>query len=368
MKLKKHKKVNLQGEVKLRNLLNMLLMFLFVLLLTACGNETSTEEGTNESNNQETQDTQNSSEGISEPVTLTWATGSDGGGWYSSAGGIASLINEKNPNINIKVIPGGTLQNIPFITEGDADIAWEQAPFLETAMEGVDPFDEVHDDLLAIGTGFSPVYFHFAVGADTGIESIDEIFENEMPIKLSVTPVNNSDEMMLRKFLEYYDVTYEDIKSWGGSIYHGSYTEQASLFQDNNVDAVFIELGLPGAAITEASNGREMKLLPIPDEVVEHLAEYSVSRETIPAGTYPKAVNGDEDIDSAILDTILVASKDVPEDVIYEITKIINENTDRFGSIHASLEGYETEKAIDNLKMDLHPGAVKYYKEIGIME
>ncbi|MGM8366501.1 TAXI family TRAP transporter solute-binding subunit [Virgibacillus sp. W0181] len=351
-----------------------IIVLFIVLFLAACGGDDTSSEEINANTDQdngteeESGDEEESENVVTEPVTLTWATGSDGGGWYSSAGGIASIINEKNPNINIKVIPGGTLQNIPFVTNGEADIAWEQAPFLETAMQGVEPFEEVHDNLVAIGTGFSPVYFHFAVGADSGIDSIDQIFEEQMPVKISVTPVNNSDEMLLRKFLEFYDVTYDDIKSWGGDIYHGSYTEQSSQFQDNNVDAMFIELGLPGAAITEAANSRDMKLLPIPKDVIEHLAEYSVIEGTIPAGTYPKAVNGDEDIESAILETMLVASKDVPEDVIYEITKIINENTDRFESIHASLAEYETENAIETITMDLHPGAEKYYKEIGLMD
>src|SRR5690625_5173128 len=131
----------------MNNFLKGLLVTMVLMILTACGGE---ETGSSdEVETEESTQTEASGNGIDEPVTLTWATGSDGGGWYSAAGGIAALINEKNPNINIKVIPGGTLQNIPFLTNGEADIAWEQAPFLETAAEGIEPFDEVHDEIVA---------------------------------------------------------------------------------------------------------------------------------------------------------------------------------------------------------------------------
>ena len=338
-------------------------IIMLVFILGACGASPSTKEketGSSESGK--------SSDTSGKPVNMTWAAGSLGGGWYSMAGGIASIIKEKNPNINIKVIPGGSLQNIPFLDQGQAQIAWEQPAFVIAGVNGEEPFKSKSPDLVAVGNGFGVNYFHFAVGEDTGINSIEEIFKKKMPIKIAVTPVNNSDEWVFRKFLEYYGVTYKDIKSWGGDVFFGSYTEQSEQFKNKNVDAVFAQLSLPGSSITESSTSRKMKVLPMSDDVIEHLSKYAISKGTIPAGTYSNLVNGNEDIQTAVMGNILVASKKVPEDVIYEITKIINESKDRLPSIHASLKEYSPEKAINDLGTTLHPGAEKYYKEAGIIK
>lgn len=356
---------------KSRVILMFMLMFTMVVV-TACGadSEQNTEgdQTSHESNGEQSNDGSEANGSFNEPVSLTWASGSLGGGWYSMAGGISTLIHEHQSNISISVIPGGSLQNIPFIHQNEAQIAWLQPAFVLAGVQGEDPFEEAYPDVLAIGNGFGLNYFHFAVGADTEFNSIDEIFENKMPIRIAVTPVNNSDEWVFRKFLEYYGVTYDDIRSWGGDIFHASYNEQASMFKDGNVDAIFSQLAIPGAAITEASIGREMKILPMSDGLMEHLEQYTLKKGVLPARTYPEVVNGNEDIPTATMGNILVVNRDVPEEIVYEITKIINENIDRLPGIHASLEDYNIEEATLNLGTELHPGAERYYREAGILQ
>ncbi|WP_221566681.1 TAXI family TRAP transporter solute-binding subunit [Alkalihalobacillus sp. TS-13] len=349
-------------------------VFLIVALIvlsacTAPQNNTTSGDENNKGNGAEDANGKTSqSQTVNQPTNLTWAAGSLGGGWYSMAGGIGSMIKQNNSNLNIKVIPGGSLQNIPFLENGQAQIAWEQPAFVMAAVNGEDPFKKKYPDIVALGNGFGVNYFHFAVGEDTNIDSIDEIFENKMPIKIAVTPVNNSDEWVFKKFLSYYGVSYEDIESWGGKIFHGSYTEQAEQFKNGNVDAMFTQLAIPGSAITDASNGRNMKILTMSNELIDHLSEFAIGKGEIPAGTYPEAVNGDEAIQTAVMGNILVTNKNASEDVIYEITKIVNENKEKLPNIHASLEAYSTEQAIKDLGTTLHPGAEKYYKEIGVIK
>ncbi|TCP21295.1 hypothetical protein EV207_14420 [Scopulibacillus darangshiensis] len=341
-----------------------IIVSILMVVLTACSNPYATGKKT------DMHKTSNGNSGLHvEKVThLTWAAGSLGGGWYSMAGGIASIINKTNPKIIIKTIPGGSLQNIPFVENGTAQLAWEQPAFIKAAAQGEDPFKKKYPNIVAIGNGFGFNYFHFAVDANSKINSIDEIFKKKIPIKIAVTPVNNTDEWVLRKVLDYYGVTYKDIKSWGGNIFHGSYTEQAEQFKNGNVDAMFTQLAIPGSAITEASNGREMKILPMSNDLIKYLSKYGIEKGILPAGTYPKVVNGNKDIQTAMMGTILVTNKDVPDNVIYEITKIINDNQERLPSIQAALKDYDIKKAVKNLGTDLHPGAKMYYKEMGIIK
>lgn len=340
------------------------------MVLTACGVGGSSSPAPSSSSpaSNESSQTDNTGGSVDKPVNLTWAAGGMGGGWYSMAAGISSVIKEKNPNVNIKVIPGGSLQNIPFLDSGEAQIAWEQPPFVLAGVKGEDPFKQKSPDLLAIGNGFSNNYFHFVVPADSDIQSSDDIFKTGKEVKIALTPVNNTDEWVFRKILEYYKTSYDEMKKDGSAFFHGSYTEQAEQFKNQNVDVMFSQLALPGSAVTDASVSRDLRVVPMSDGLMQHLSQYALGTATIPAGTYPNAKNANEDVQTATMNTVLVTNKNVPNDVVYEITKIINENSDRLPSIHGSLKDYKLEEAIENLGAPLHPGAEKYYKEKGIIK
>lgn len=335
--------------------LRVLLLPLLVVLLVACSEETNNAED----NNTEADSSTSSS--------LTWAAGAQGGGWYTMAGGIGNLIGE-NSDIDISTIPGGSMQNMPFIADNEAQLAWMQPPFIQAGVNGDSPFEEAHENVSIIGNGFGTNHFHFVVSEDLGVESIEQIFEEEMPIRIGVTPVNNSDEWVFRKFLEFYDTDYETIEENGGEIFHGSYQEQVDAIRNGNVDAIFPQVALPAATITEAAVGADIKILPMSDEVMEYLEQFGLVKNSIPADTYPDVINGEEEIPTASMGNVLTANSNLDENIVYEITKIINENVDQLPNIHASLEAYNVEGATDNLILDLHPGAEKYFKKIGQIE
>jgi uncharacterized protein len=329
---------------------SVLLLLVCVGILAACSDENASSN-TNSSN----------------PSALTWASGSQGGGWYSMAGGISSLIKEHS-DISISTIPGGSMQNMPFIATNEAQLAWMQPPFIMAGINGEEPFKEAYENVSIIGNGFGTNHFHFVVDASLGIDSIDQIFEEEMDIRIAVTPVNNSDEWVFRKVLEFYGTDYDKMKSTGGEVTHGSYQEQTDGIRNGNVDAIFSQLALPAATVTEATVGKEVEILPMSEELIDYLTKFGLEKNSIPAGTYPNAVNGDEEIATASMGNVLTVNSDVDEDTVYEITKIINENVDQLPNIHASLSSYNVENATKSLVADLHPGAEKYYKEVGLIK
>jgi TRAP transporter TAXI family solute receptor len=85
----------------------------------------------------------------------------------------------------------------------------------------------------------------------------------------------------------------------------------------------------------------------------------------IPAGTYPKAANGNEPVVSATMGTTITVSSAMPNDLAYTITKTLNDNVDRVRKIHGSLSDYEPSKGYLYLGVPLHPGAERYYREKG---
>lgn len=335
-----------------------IIAILTVIVLAACGgnNEnTNSEDTTNDDSNVETS-----------KENLTWASGAQGGGWYTTAGGISSLILEET-GINISTIPGGSMQNMPFVATNEAQLAWMQPPFIQAGLNGEEPFEGKFENVSIIGNGFGTNHFHFVVDSDLDVETVDDLFTNPGDINIALTPVNNSDEWVFRKIMEYYDTSYDDIKNAGGKISHGSYDEQTDALRNGNVTAIFSQLALPAASITELSVNKDVKILPMSEDLISYLTEFGLEDNTIPSGTYSDVVNSDEDIPTASMGNVLTVNSELDEEIVYQITKTINENIDQLPNIHESLSYYTLEKATENLMAPLHPGAEKYYKEVGVL-
>jgi uncharacterized protein len=306
---------------------------------------------------------------LAQAQTLTWTAGGVGGGWYTIAGGISTIINEKSGGLVVKVIPGGGTANPTLVDKGDCELGWG-LPFLNVAAwNGEDPYTRKHANLRAIAGGMSLNYFHYYVGAETPFKTQDEIFRQKKPIRSAISPAGTSDEWVFRKTLAHYKTDYKELDAAGFKFFRGSYAEQASQFKDRNVDAVFTFLALPGAAVTEAAVGRSLRLLNFPPDLLQSLLKYGIESGKIPPGTYPQAANGNEEITTAVAGSVILVNKDVSNDVTYRIAKAIHENLDQFHKIHGSLAPYQLKDAITGLGLiPLHPGAEKYYKEKGILK
>ncbi len=310
--------------------------------------------------------------------SLTWTAGAVGGGWYAISGGMAELLREK-AGLNIKVIPGGGTQNPVLVEKGEAELGMGLPPLLGAAQRGEDPYPgQKMEHLRALAGNMSLNTFHFYVAADSPFAkmTMDEIFRGKKPIRLAISKPGSSDVWVFEKVMEFYGYcqagkTADCYKTWeaaGTKFFRGSYSEQAGAFKDRNVDGTFTFLALPGASITEASVGRELKLLAFPKPLLEYLGKFGLGEGTIPAGTYPKAVNGNEPVVSATMGTTITVNAKMANDLAYTITKTLNENVDRVKRIHGSLSDYDPAKGYLYLGVALHPGAEKYYREKGYLK
>jgi len=300
--------------------------------------------------------------------TLTWTAGGVGGGWDTTGGGIANLINEKSGGITVKVIPGGGTVNPRLVDKGDCELGWG-LPFMNAAAwNGEDPYDKKHSNLRAIAGGMSMNYFHFYVGAETPFKNMDEIFKQKKALRIAISPSGTSDEWVFRKVLAHYKTSYRELEAAGFKFFRGSYAEQATQFKDRNVDSVFTFLATPAAAVTEATIGRNLRILNFPPDLLESLGKYGITAGKIAAGTYPKAANGNEEVTAAAAGSVIIANKDMADGVAYRLAKAIHENLDQFRQIHGSLVPYQLKDAVTGTGLPLHSGAEKYYKEKGILK
>ena len=301
------------------------------------------------------------------PVTLEWSCGSVGGGWYTMGAGIAEIVKANVPEVTIKVIPGGGTLNPPRVGEAKALMGWGLPPFVACAMTGIEPYKKKYPDIRCIGGSFSDNNLHWAAGQDTGAKTIEELIVSKRPIKITVGTVGTSDEFSLRKILEGYGVTYKDIKSWGGKVFFAGYSDASTLLKDRHVDYAFANIAPPAAYLLDAKTGRPLRLLTFSDKTLTYLHEkYAYTKGTIPKSVYPGIMEAD--IVSPVMGTVAICHKSISDDAVYAITKAICENKDRLPDIHKSMRIFNPKTAWKNMPAPLHPGAERYYKEMGHMK
>lgn len=294
--------------------------------------------------------------------SIEWTTGQLGGGWYGMGGGLATLIMEKT-DIDIKVVPGGGKDNPMKIEAGLSQIGMGLDFLAFAAVKGNDPYPNPHEKVLALGKGWSDNPFHF-VRAKGQTLSLKEALTTD-GLKIGVTKTGSSEELTFTRVMDFYGTSYDKIRSSGGKVVQGSYTDLVNAFKDGQVDYLFIALGLPGAAVIEISQSRrDAELVPFPEDVIDHLnATYGYAKGSIPAGTYDASIQSGE-MAAPVMGTIVIVSSDLDDDTVYTMTKALLENQDRFGAIHSSLAKFNPNSGWDT-SIPMHPGALKAYEELG---
>lgn len=296
--------------------------------------------------------------------TLEFTAGQLGGGWYTMATGMSKIIMQDYPELNIKVVPGGGTANPSKVNAGKSQLGMGLDVFTFLAYKGREIYTgKPHENLMMIGMSFSDNYMHFLKAKDAKL-GFEELFAKAKNVDLAVTKAGSSDEQTFRWVMKHYGTGYDDLRdNRNFKINQGNYAEMSSQYKDRQVDYVFFNLGIPGAAAIDMLLSREGELMDFPDELLGALNDqYGFLSSKIPAGTYK---GQSADVTTIKMGTTLTVNADVSTDTVYKILKSICSNQDKLGAIHNSMKVFDCKTAGKDAPSPLHPGAVKYYKEMG---
>ena len=143
------------------------------------------------------------------------------------------------------------------------------------------------------------------------------------------------------------------------------------ILQDGRIDGFFYTVGHPNGNIKEATAGkRKVRIVPISEAEVASLLKEApyYSMTEIPMDQYPDAVNAKDKVKTVGMLATLVTSADTPDDVVYAVTKEVMTNLDQFRKLHPALANLTPESMLQGLTAPIHPGALKYYKEAGLVK
>lgn len=310
------------------------------------------------------------------PATYSWTAGSMGGGWYTQAGGMATIVKNNVPEITIKVIPGGGTKNPPLVDNAQNEFGWGVGYVDKAAYDGAAPlFDRAYKNIRGLAGNFSVDFYHFLAAKSTGITTIDELVAKVKAgekINLAGPMPGTSDRVLTSLLFEnYYGISYEQIEKNGGRVIYATYGDMVNLFKDRHVDYAIATLGLPGSAITEMAISRDSIILEASEDLVKYSAStygtvaFESGLNVIPAGTY-KGI--DRDVRAIGHSTEIIASADLPDIVAYSFVKSLMENIDEVKSLNPSFQKYFSAETAINTMIPLHPGAERYYREAGILK
>ncbi|PAV28879.1 hypothetical protein CIL05_14735 [Virgibacillus profundi] len=301
-----------------------------------------------------------------DPFQTTIIGGRTGGAWSVFTEGVAESIRREHDGSIITVEPGGIVENPPTVGTNTVPYGLSYAMTAYAAYIGEEPYNKAYEDIRAISVVIPANYYQFIVSADTEYESIDEMIENQVPLRLAVDQKGSAGEIITRNILQEYGVTYEDIISWGGSIDHLGGSKTFELMADNRIDATGDAVSVPSSDIIEASTTTNLKLFSLNQKVIQAVSEnLGMDAGTIEAGSYNFLKT---DIDTVNTPAILIVHKDVPKEEVYQITKAIYDNFDYLGTVHEEFKNLTLENVADIGNVPLHPGAEKFFKEKGLID
>ncbi len=298
------------------------------------------------------------------PSNLIIATATTGGTYYPIGVGMASLWSiklAKGHGIQVQPITSaGSGENINMLRNKEVELAILQGLFGKSAWRGLGTYKDKPLKTLRSITMLWPNVEHFVVTSNkvkTG--TVADI----KGLRFSIGRAGSGTERSGLTIMSALGLGRDDVEG----VYLG-YFESSSAMKDKRIDGANIPAGPPVAAITDlfAAPGLDVTVLQFTDEQLKAINEqtaYPGYRYVVQAGTYP---GQDKDVETIAQPNLLVCRDDIPEEVVYQLTKTLFENPGFLKQVHKMGEWITLENALSGLPAPLHPGALKFYKEKGL--
>lgn len=291
---------------------------------------------------------------------LSIATGGTGGVYFPLGGALASIFNRNVPGITANAeSTGASVANIDLVSQGETELAFVQNDIAYYAFTGTEMFADRPAPLDNI-RGMAVLYpeiIQIVATVESGITSVADLVGKNVAIGAP----GSGTEANARQILAAYGLTYADL----GKADFLSFAEAADQLRNRQIDAAFVTAGIPTAAITEVATTANIIIVPLDSgRITELKSQFPFYSEVIiPGGTYP---GNDNDIVAVAVQAMLVVHKDLPEGLVYNMTRAMFENRQAIIDTHARGNDITLDTALRGMPIELHPGAARYFNEMGI--
>lgn len=287
---------------------------------------------------------------------LSIATGGTGGVYYPMGGGLAEVINNHVAGYSATAeVTGASVENMGLIAISDADLAIGLADTVVQAYSGTGRFE---GQQLPMVRGLASLYanmIQIVALESAGIRSLQDLRGK----RVSIGAPGSGTEVNAGAILVANGITYDDIDEQ-----RLNFNETADALANGDIDAGFWSVGAPTSSIMDLSTTQRIVIIALSEAEIDAAmaANDAFAKITLVGGTY----NGvDADIAVLGIPNVLTVSSEMPDDLAYSLTKAMFENIADMQAVHPAANQTTVEFTLAATPVPLHPGAIRYFEEIG---
>ena len=289
---------------------------------------------------------------------VTFMTGPQGGSWIPLGGALKGMWEKEIPGLQITQTPGAGIANVRGVDEGKAQIGIANSNTTVLGVQGEKPYPKKVTHVCQVANLY-PQYFQVVALADAKVHSFAD-FKGK---SLVTQPKGNTAELLTDQVLRLNGMTYQSLSK---ANFQAGYTDAVSLMKDGHAQIFTLGTTAPASAVMDLASARDVTLVPVDDKTFDAVKKSNPGHNKliIKAGTYPKQ---DKDVPVIGYSTHIIAACDLPEDVVYKMTKAMAGHIDDMAAIVKAIHGVTPKDMALDIGVPFHKGAVKYYKEVGAM-
>ena len=291
------------------------------------------------------------------PKFIQVGTAGMGGAYYPIGIAIANILTKNLPTQATAVVTGGAVANIGLIQNGTVNIALTQSAVAYKARKGMAPFKQKNDKICGLFGNLTQGVFQIAVRPGSGIKTLQDLKGK----RVSLGPAGGLGVELAGYVFQAAGFSVKDVKAT-----YISYNESASSMADGNLDAMVIQTALPNPALAQLeATGKKFTMLSLPQDVITKVTSDRPYYEpmTIPASVYHSA----EPIHTLYGANMVVVSCSMSTDAVYAITKALFQHIGQIQGSHPAAKHFSLAEA-PKIPIPLHPGAAKYFREVGVLK
>lgn len=286
-------------------------------------------------------------------------TGGQSGVYYPVGVALSQIYAKEIPNARSTAqVTRASAENLNLLQSGRGEVAFTLADALSDAWKGNEEagFKQKLDKLRGV-SGLYNNYIQIVANADSGIRTLADLKGK----RVSVGAARSGTELNAREILKAAGLSYSDL----AKVEYLPFGESVELMKNRQLDATLQSAGLGVASIRDLATAIKIVVVPVPADVVAKVGDPAYQPAVIPANTY---IGQTADVPTAAIPNFLVTHAGVPEDVVYRMTKAMYDNLDTLYAAHNAARAIKRENALKGMPVPLHPGAERYYREVGLLK